>query len=60
MLVHGECLVEHNRLRAIARPSRDGDQARVRPQVARENTQQRRLPGAVLTDHRHELPGCYL
>src|SRR6266550_2186751 len=56
VLVHGERLVQDGRLRAVARPAADDDAARVRPQVAREDPEQRRLPGPVLPDHRDQLP----
>src|SRR5512133_2054988 len=57
VLVHREGLVEHDRLRAIARPAVDGDAARVRPQIAGEDPEQRRLPGPVLPDDRDQFPG---
>src|SRR5690348_12018113 len=56
VLVHGERLVQDDRLRAVARPAVDGDAARVRAQVAREDPEQRRLAGPVLPDHRDQLP----
>src|SRR6266516_520596 len=56
VLVHGEGLIEHDRLRAIARPAIDGDSAGVRSQVAREDPEQRRLPGPVLPDYRDQFP----
>src|SRR5215831_18141570 len=56
VLVHGERLVQDDRLRAVTRPAADDDAARVRPQVAREDPEQRRLAGPVLPDHRDQLP----
>src|SRR6266513_634454 len=56
VLVHGECLVQDDRLRAVARPAVDDDAARVRAQVAREDPEQRRLAGPVLPNHRDQLP----
>src|SRR5215475_11827414 len=56
VLVHGERFVQDGRLRAVARPAVDGDAARVRAQVAREDPEQRRLAGPVLPDHRDQLP----
>src|SRR6185312_11412159 len=57
VLVHGECLIEDDRLRAVARPAADGHAARVRAQVTGEDPQQRRLPRPVLPYHRNHLPG---
>src|SRR6185437_6592072 len=57
VLVHGECLIEDDRLRAVARPAANGHAARVRAQVTGEDPQQRRLPRPVLADHSDHLPG---
>ena len=56
VLIHGERLVQDNRLRAVARPAGDDDAARVGAQVAREDPEQGRLAGPVLPDHRDQLP----
>src|SRR5690349_8963399 len=56
VLVHGERLVQDDRLRAVARPAVDDDAARVGAQVAREDPEQRCLAGPVLPDHRDQLP----
>src|SRR5215831_5989446 len=56
VLVHGERLVQDDRLRAVTRPAAGDDAARVRPQVAGEDPEQRRLAGPVLPDHRDQLP----
>src|SRR6266516_1534796 len=55
VLVHGERLIEDDRLRAVARPAGDGDGARVRAQVTGEDPEQRGFPRPVLADDRDQL-----
>src|ERR1700729_3355845 len=56
VLVHGERLIKDDRLRAVTRPARDHHAAPIRAKVTGQDPEQRRFPGAVLADHRDQIP----
>lgn len=51
VLVHGERVVQHHRLRAVAQPAMGQHAARIRPEVTSQDAQQRGLAAPVLADH---------
>jgi hypothetical protein len=53
--VHGERVIEHDRLGTVARPAPDRDAAGVRAEVTREDAEQGGLPVPVLADHSDHL-----